>query len=194
MNKVTRIGNNGQEELTLNIWLGPSYDVPHLLLSFGEESAGSNRYAVVADYIPRGMTPLGSDPQYTEKYFGDDIAALWDKVYQTMEGVQPLMPPKTMSSRLLSSPARIAVSGISLADAEQVVTEHVHRFLSWLEGAQPLVARLRGSFNTRDDKLRQFYFRGELVRNIAELGEDLGKRVAAANTGPVSEAYVGGGS
>jgi hypothetical protein len=70
----------------------------------------------------------------------------------------------------------------------------VNRFLSWVEKAQPIMARTRGSFNLRDDKLRQYYFKGEVAKNMARLGNDLGVKVGAANTGPTAEAYVGGGS
>jgi hypothetical protein len=48
--------------------------------------------------------------------------------------------------------------------------------------------------NLRDDKLRQFFYRGELNKNIKEFGDSLGPTIAAVNTGPTAEAYVGGGS
>ena len=175
--------------------MGPSYDVPHLLLSMGKKQQGC--YTLVADYVPRGMTPLGSDPQYLEKYYGDDVDGWRNKV---CAGAKEFSSPRssTMAARLVQSlsPARVSVVLDSKEMVEEAATEHVDRFLKWLlqESSSPIVARLRGSFNSRDDKLRQFYYRGELAKNIAELGKDLGTRVAVANTGPISEAYVGGGS
>jgi hypothetical protein len=68
------------------------------------------------------------------------------------------------------------------------------RFLTWLDAAQPIPARLRGSFNMRDDKLRQFFYRGQVQKQVKLLGDGLGQTVAVVNTGPTAEAYVGGGS
>mmetsp|Transcript_21635 Transcript_21635/g.45128 ORF Transcript_21635/g.45128 Transcript_21635/m.45128 type:complete len:81 (-) Transcript_21635:58-300(-) len=59
----------------------------------------------------------------------------------------------------------------------------------------PIASRLRGSFNARDDKLRQYFFyRGKLETMTALHGEDDGRIIAAISTGPISEACVGGGS
>lgn len=86
------------------------------------------------------------------------------------------------------------MNGLDETTTIELVQGHVDRLLSWLDQAQPIAARLRGSFNLRDDKLRQYYFRGQMQEQVALLGADLGKVVAAANTGPTAEAYVGGGS
>ncbi len=199
VSKNTRRRSKGtgdvEEEFTLNIWMGPSYDVPHLLLSIGQKQQG--QYTLLADYIPRGMTPLGSDPQYLGKYFGDDVDQWWNKVCTNAE---QFAPPQSSSiaSRIIQSlsPARISVLSGSKEMVEEASTQHVDRFLKWIqrESSSPIAARLRGSFNSRDDKLRQYFYRGELERNVAELGQDVGARVAAGATGPISEAYVGGGS
>jgi hypothetical protein len=193
VNQCTRM-NNGKEELTLNVWVGPSYDVPHMLLTFGEESAGSGRYHLMADYVPRGMTPIGSDPQYMEAYYGADVSDACARLAGS-PGAAPLAAPSSMYSRILTSPARMAMNGLSMQDAEAAAAAHVQRFLGWMGSTQPLMARLRGSFNSRDDKLRQFYFRGEMEQNSALLSNaDVARNVAMAHTGPISEAYVGGGS
>ena len=61
-------------------------------------------------------------------------------------------------------------------------------------------ARQRGAINTRDDKIRQFIYRAtvsEYAGLFAKAGvsdPDLVSRLGAASTGPISEAYVGGGS
>lgn len=193
VNKCIR-NYNGKEELTLNIWVGPSYDVPHMLLTFGEDSPGSGRYHLMADYVPRGMTPIGSDPQYMEAYYGPDVTDAWARASSAL-GASSLAPPPSMFSRVLISPARISLTGLSMQDAEAAASAHVQRFLSWLTTSQPLMARLRGSFNSRDDKLRQFYFRGEFETNSRILSNgEIARNVAMAHTGPISEAYVGGGS
>jgi hypothetical protein len=178
-----------KEELMLNIWMGPSYDIPHCLLTFGEGENGL--YHVTADYVPRGATVMGGDPQYMERYYGGDVQSAWTAAYQ--QGVA-LPPEMEFESRLLDSPARISVTGLSQQQAQDLAINHVNRFLSWVDAAQPIPARLRGSFNMRDDKLRQFYYRGQVQKQLQQLGDGLGQTVAIANTGPTAEAYVGGGS
>jgi hypothetical protein len=51
------------EDLTINVWMGPSYDIPHMLLTFGCNADGST-YHVSADYVPCGANVMGSDPQH----------------------------------------------------------------------------------------------------------------------------------
>lgn len=184
-------GDGTNEQLTVNIWMGPSYEVPHLLMTFGEESNG--RYAVTADYVARGDTPIGSNPQYINMFYGEDVTTTWTSAYNT-EGSQPLAPQGSFEERLLASPARIAVGGLSRDVADRIVSNHLDRFLAWVDAAEPIPARSRGSMNLRDDKLRQFFYRGELTRCVKDLGNNLGSVVAAGNTGPTAESYVGGGS
>jgi len=187
----SRVGGNAGEVFTLNIWMGPSYDVPNMLLEFGQKPDGT--YAVTADYVMRGSTPIGSDPQMMECYYGPSTIDAWNRAYSSA-GATPLGPALAFESRLLDSPAKIAVGNIGQADADAVVKNHVDTFLGWLEGAQQVPARSRGSFNLRDDKIRQYFYKGEYNKNVAEFGEQLGGVVAAVNTGPTAEAYVGGGS
>jgi hypothetical protein len=160
-------------------------------MTFGEESNG--RYAVTADYVARGDTPIGSNPQYINMFYGEDVTTTWTSAYNT-EGSQPLAPQGSFEERLLASPARIAVGGLSRDVADRIVSNHLDRFLAWVDAAEPIPARSRGSMNLRDDKLRQFFYRGELTRCVKDLGNNLGSVVAAGNTGPTAESYVGGGS
>ena len=188
----TRVNTDGtNEQCMINIWLGPSYDIPNLLMTFGEQASG--RYAVTLDYVIRGATPIGSDPQYIETYYGPNVQQAWNMAY-SQAGVTALSPSSAFESRVLDSPVKIAVGGLSKDVADALVRGHVDRLLGWVQNAQPVAARLRGSFNLRDDKLRQYYFRGKLAENVAEFGPDLGKTIAAVQTGPTAEAYVGGGS
>ena len=190
---------------TINIWMGPSYDVPHMLLTFGQRTTHANdndsssnpttTYSITADYVTRGATPLGSDPQMMDNYYGPEVVQAWSQAY-SLPGARPLAPQEEFPTRILNSPVRIAVGHItSPQDVHAFVHNHIHRFLSWVSTAQPIMARARGSFNLRDDKLRQYYFKGEVAKNIARLGDDtMGLKIGAANTGPTAEAYVGGGS
>ncbi|GMI39581.1 hypothetical protein TeGR_g6990 [Tetraparma gracilis] len=106
-----------------------------------------------------------------------------------------LLPPAgSFSARLLGSPLSLNLSLTSFADLSSLATAHQSRWLSHLSSCAAIPARSRGAYNTRDDKLRQFYYRGQLDELVGEMGEELGRAKAACNTGPVSEAYVGGGS
>lgn len=169
----------GGAEFSINVWMGPSYDVPNMLLKFGATADGSNCF-VIADYVPRGATPLGSDASYSEAYYGGEVANAWNSA-ASIPGVTSLPPDMSMEFRTLYSPARIAFAGLTQADATNIATSHVQRFLSWVQSAPQVPARSRGSFNLRDDKLRQFYFRGEVQKNCAMFGPDLGMSVAAVS-------------
>jgi hypothetical protein len=195
MSACTRQNLNDQndpcaETLTINVWMGPSYDVPHMLLTFGNTVDG--RYFVQSDYVPRGATVLGSDPQYLATYYGNDVQASYTQAYAS--GGYPIPPPASFDTRLLASPVVTAVAGLDATAASDLIRTHVNRFQQWVTQASPVPARSRGSFNLRDDKLRQFYFRGQMSQQTVSLGPEWGPVVAAVNTGPVAEAYVGGGS
>jgi hypothetical protein len=167
-----------------------------MLLTFAYDSSlteASSSCSLLADYVARGATPLGSDGQYLENFYGPNVQEAWTKAYSAATAI-PAMPSPAWTSRLLASPVRIDVNGLDETTTIELVQGHVDRLLTWLDQAQPIAARLRGSFNLRDDKLRQYYFRGQMQEQVALLGADLGKVVAAANTGPTAEAYVGGGS
>lgn len=177
---------------TINIWMGPSYDVPNLLLTFGDSEDGT--FFVDADYIPRGADPLGSNVAYVDKFYGEDVISSWDAA-TALNGAESIPPSPSFHTRLLYSPARIHVKGLKVADdAVDIATAHIERFCGWIDDAQAVPARLRGSYNMRDDKLRQFFYRGQIVENTETYGDELGPMIAAVNTGPVAEAYVGGGS
>lgn len=179
------------EEYTINVWMGPSFDTPNIVLTFG--NTANNEYYIVADTIPRGATPLGSDPQYMEQYFSSQSIASWTKHYTT-PNLFALPPPSPFNLRLLASPNRIALINLQESDATQILNEKVNTFCGWLDGATPIAARSRGSFNMRDDKLRQFYYQGITELMVGEFGEEMGRSLGASYTGPVAEAYVGGGS
>jgi hypothetical protein len=152
---------------------------------------GGGQCAVAADYVVRGGTPLGSDPQYIDQFYGPPVQQAWNAAYQTG---QAMTPSPAFELRVLDSPAKISVAGLDIATATQLVTEHVDRFLQWLQTAQPVPARSRGSMNLRDDKLRQYFYRGQVTEKVMEFGNEAGPTLAAVYTGPTAEAYVGGGS
>lgn len=191
VSKNAQGNSDGSEECTLNVWMGPSYKIPNMMLTFGKQNDGS--HYVCADYVTRGPDPLDIDPRYMEDFYGPGVIAQWDEA-NTRPGATSLAPSTEFMERLLYSPGRIAVGGLSYEDAAGIASRHVSTFLGWIDTAEPIPARLRGSFNMRDDKLRQFFYRAEVVKRCNALGPDMGMTVAAVNTGPTAEAYVGGGS
>ena len=185
--------SNGAFSRTLNIWMGPGYMLPHLLLTVGGEASGG--HYVVADYVARGPTPLGSDQSYLDTYFAaKDVLDAFDSALK-LPGAVPLPPPSSFFSRLLRSPVAVAVGGLSAADANTIATgnvsvvgqcrhwtmsltltciyslysfpAHVTRWLAWLKDAKAVEARQRGAINTRDDKQRQFFYRAAVTERYA---------------------------
>ena len=70
--KLTGVSNNtfdgpgGYFTKTLNVWMGPGFLVPHMMLTIGEDPAAHAGVSIVADFIPRGQFWLGGDQSYLE--------------------------------------------------------------------------------------------------------------------------------
>eukprot|EP01039_Chlorochromonas_danica_P008970 gene8970-9901_t len=171
-------------------WLGPSRIVPHLLLSFGYD--GQRGYFVETDHLPRGPTPLGSDPSYLEAFYSPSIQAeLYDN--QLVLG-KMANPSQSFALRLLRSPLYLHIEELSFENLERLVERRIALWIDWAMQGQPLDSRLRGGYNARDDKIRQYFFasRLHLYGESYRLEDEIVRRLAAASTGPISEAYVGG--
>jgi hypothetical protein len=94
----------------------------------------------------------------------------------------------------LKSPVALAIEGISFNDATLLANEFADIWINWVKDAKQIEARQRGAMNSRDDKLRQFAYRAAVAESSKLFGSDFGKRLGAGITGPIAEAYVGGGS
>lgn len=174
----------------LNGWMGPKLFVPHMLLAVSKQA--NAKYSVVADFVPRGPNAFGADESYLGTYYGQDVLAWHENAY-ACSGAVPLPPSKSFASRLLRSPAQVAVGELEYDDAAEIATKHVTRWLDWIVEGKESEARQRASLNVRDDKLRMFAFRAAVSENAERFGGEVGKSVGAGVTGPVAEAYVGGG-
>jgi len=182
---------DGSDEYgTLNCWMGPKYFLPHMLLTVGKNAAG--QHCVTADYIPRGPNAFGADDSYLSQHYGNDVLA-WYENAMSAPGAIVLPPPKSFSARLLRSPTHLSVGGLSFDDVVDISHKHVDRWLTWIGEGKESEPRQRGALNGRDDKLRVFAFRAAVAEASEKFGADVGKLVGAAITGPVAEAYVGGG-
>lgn len=180
---------NGQMRFQLDAWMGPSYEVPHMTLCLTSTPTG--KCTITADYIARADLTNCMD-FIREEYYGPAVQEWWAK---GAAAGAPLSPPAAWQGRLISSPACLSVELDNAQTAAALAEEHVARWLSWLEGAQPIIARQRGAMNSRDDSIRRFVFATYATTMAGLVGDAAaGQKLAAAVSGPVSEAYVGGAS
>ena len=100
----------------------------------------------------------------------------------------------SFNHRLLHSPIYFSGNTLPLELVSSLATAHADRWLDYMSAAKPLEARQKAGYNSRDDKLRQFAFAANWNEYSAKFGKETGRRLAAAFTGPLAEAYVGGGS
>lgn len=190
--KLTGVSKNKAENdenilCTLNIWCGPAYNTPHLLLSFGSDK---DSIFIRSDYVNRGPTPLGSDDRVLEKFYNSNVQK-WYNSIMVADGVTALKPLNFGSRLLHNSPVAIAATGLDIDLLTSSCNTFVDTWLDWVTHEEQNNPRTRGGFNLRDDKLRSFAY-SAARSEIAPFTNDIG--LAGGWTGPISEAYVGGGS
>lgn len=166
--------------------------VPHLLLTIASDPSYEG-ISVTADYMVRGPTPIGTDMTYVELYYGKEVND-WYNSIMDMPNMKHMPPKASFSGRLLQSPVHLSVSGLTLDETTTITTDHVNRWLKWMKEAKGVEPRQRGAINGRDDKQRQFYYKAALADSISLVGKDFGKTLGICVTGPIAEAYIGGGS
>lgn len=174
--------------------------MPHLTLSIGSDkvdSSGHLTYSIRTDYIPRGPFPFGSDPSYITSFYQHEVdASVATRSTPALNHRNFHSPSSKLSfyHRLIQSPAYFSANNLTEELVIDLSTKHVDRWLLYVLEAKPLDTRQKAGYNVRDDKLRQFAFAANLYEYSALFGPDLGRSMAMAFTGPVAEAYVGGGS
>ena len=172
---------------TLNLWVGPAYNVPHLLLSFGSDE---DSIYIRSDYVNRGPTPIGSDDRVLDKFYNSNVQE-WYNSIMNADGVTSLKPLNFGSRLLHTSPVAIAATGLDIDLLTTSCNTCIDNWLYWVANEEQNNPRTRGAFNARDDKLRSFAY-SAAKSELAAFTTDIG--LAAGWTGPISEAYVGGGS
>lgn len=193
---VTRcsLKSETSSSFTLNAWLGPSLPVPHFMLTLGKDQAG---FHLTSDFVARGAQPIGNDQNFMDNYYPTSLVASTYDTITALEGVTHLPPSTSFSRRLLRSPLQLSVTGLSFEQLSTYATAHTETWIKFFEEVEDVPTRLRGSFNARDDKLRQYAYRASMAEfKDLLVGVDAAKvaAIAAGCTGPISEAYVGGGS
>ena len=191
--KAQVVKSDGSQFYQLDVWVGPSSFVPHMLLKVLKSADGS--FGIEADFVPRGQFAMGSDSTYVEDYYENEASLAWYADAVTKAKGTHLSPSPSLYGRILRSPMHLAVGGMSENDACACAEAHLDRWMGHMAEAKPSEARQRGGLNVRDDKLRQFAFRAALTDAKTICGSaDSARALAAGLTGPQAEAYVGGGS
>ena len=160
----------------INVWMGPSYDCPHLIWSAWAEE-GKETFAIDVDYVVRGPTPIGGDPQMFEKYYSSGT--------NDFDGIE-YAPIESIARKVLVSPIRTARSALTLPQLTEITKIFSSRWLEFVSAADVVPGRSRGAMNNRDDKQRQFFYK--------HLANSYSEEVGRLASGPLAEAYVGGGS
>lgn len=93
-----KMGSSPRSSYSLNVWLGPSYLVPDLLLKFGE---CTNGYFIESDYVARGPNPIGNDFNYLDSFYPTSyIESYYDEILKQV-GASSASPSPSFAARLL---------------------------------------------------------------------------------------------
>lgn len=201
---------------SITAWCGPLTDVPHLTAASGVSNGGVDLlidFKVRADcgYLPSGVYEepasreafmQGSNRKdFAEAFFTDNVVE-WRESLLALPGAESSTLSAEEMATLGSSPLRICLrlplTPDAAAAASAACDKAVDMWLGWMvgavEGPRALGAGAKQTQTyARDTKLRANAY-GELLSMYSVLfGED-GKALAAADAGPLDEAYVGGAS
>jgi len=105
----------------------------------------------------------------------------------------------TVSAGPLLVDVRLPLTDANAQAAADACAAAVDRWLGWMTSANEMKRGLPAGMRqtatyTRDTKVRANHFGFLLKRYISLFGDEDGKALAAADAGPLDEAYVGGGS
>jgi hypothetical protein len=156
--------------ISLSGWVGPTTSVPHFVLSIKKSANGLYHYS--ADYVYRGSTAVGTDLTYFTSYYDNpDLLRKYNQMHSTAS--QSYIPDEgNFFGRVLRSPNHLNVIHGSFSDIASYSTQIVEQWVSWIKNATPVETRSRGAMNSRDDKLRQFFFASNLHQAQALLPRD----------------------
>jgi hypothetical protein len=139
----------------LTAWLGPQIEVPHLGIAFGTLPGPW----VYVDYVPR--SDLMVDLEALDKYYEPQNEHWLD--VRSREDLAPFISRSTYVRAALSETAycwSAPAATPELMDLlETTVTDHVARWLAWVDKAEPTPLDKRAALAARDEAVR---------RNVAE--------------------------
>merc|ERR1719503_415561 len=113
---------------------------------------------MTSDYVARGPQPIGNDQNYMDNYYSTSLVTETYDTICALKEISYLPPSVSFSARLLRSPLQLSVTGLSMEQLKVFATGHTETWLKFFDDVEDVPTRLRGSYNARDDKLRQFTF------------------------------------
>jgi len=177
---------------TFNIdgWVMPMFDVPHLKLSLSQKGGELN---VFLDYIAK--EDLSYSKEYLAQYYTRDAVSWWSRTMSNSL-VKENPSDTNIFCRVLQSPLKVSFSVCdskeAIAFVESVIDEFVERWLGWLDEATEIPRVRRGTIFSRDNTIRRINWQVLAEKNRDVFAEDsLAKKIAAAQSGPGNEQYVG---
>jgi hypothetical protein len=147
---IRNLGQSHFSTMRLTAWLGSHVRVPHLVFEFGTLP----NIFFYMDYVPR--TDLITDQEYLDRYY--------EPVNQTYLRLQaePRLVSFTSKSvyvRMFQSPISLCYTGSACEDTLEVIRTLAHemldRWLTWVNGAEPVPEDARAALAERDLFLRR---------------------------------------
>jgi len=197
---------------SLTIWCGPLMDVPHLVSRTVVTDSSCDLYI---DFRPRAYAayetrqddggygePTSRDwfgfksarDEFEQKFFTPDVDS-WAGAIRNQGAPKPKATgddllyrgPLTIDISLPASDESVALAAKACAEAADI-------WMTWMDTTEPLPAGMKvTSTYAYDTKMRAQTF-GVMAGFYSALFGDQGKNLAAADAGPLDEAYVGGAS
>jgi len=208
------------KESSLTIFNGPLTDVPHLLsrccvvndntlvfsLDFRPRAYGAYEMKGADGNYPgpnelgrKAFEYSGARMDYFNKFANDEVVQFLDSFKESLEGATDSTEPTSEEAKLTKGPYAMSLTmPLSIKNLEAIVAARKKAASYWLQWAvDPQHQHKPGApINTQyvyDSKYKiQAY--GALLPIYKELYGEEGPALTAAESGPLDEAYVGGGS
>lgn len=156
--------------ISLSGWVGPTSSVPHFLISIKKNSNGLYQYT--ADYVHRGPQPVGTDLTYFSTYYDNpDLLKQYNRLHSSATESY-IFDEGNFYERVLRSPNYVNIYHGSFDEIASYSISMIDQWINWIKGATPVEMRSRGAMNSRDDKLRQFFYASNLHKAQALLSRD----------------------
>jgi len=210
------VGRRRKGLLLLSAWCGPLSDVPHLLASAGISNENIElqidfKARAECAYNPTGeyaepdsreaFMMSGNRKDFASAFYTDDMVA-WRDALLAVDGAEHTPLPAEAMAALSASPLYLNLL-MPLTIENAAIAANACEFAcdTWLGWMQTSTEKKRdlaaGAKQTqvyaRDTKVKANSYGALLKKYTASFGE-VGKGLAAADAGPLDEAYVGGGS
>jgi len=207
---------------SVTAFCGPLTDVPHLVAACGVSDGGIDLYidwrpraesgydsacASLSDYpdpeTREAFAEGGNRKDFASAFYTEEAEAARTTLL-ALDGATPAAAltkeqMATISAGPLLVDLRLPLTDEAATAAADACAAAVERWLGWMTNAEEMKRSLPAGMRqtatyTRDTKVRANHFGFLIGKYTALVGSDDGKELAAADAGPLDEAYVGGGS